>query len=98
MGDGWVLLVYETLVNRVPPTSCRPPRCPRLPPATKSLVPARGLGLGAGLSALPAQELLGNRIHAWGRGGETDDFIFFKGDSQFVHPLITRASELEFHG
>lgn len=42
MGDGWVLLVDETLVNRVPPTSCLPPRRalaagdPRLPPATKS--------------------------------------------------------------
>lgn len=48
MGDDWVLLVDETLVSRVPPISCRRPRCalaagdPRLPPATKSRVPRAG--------------------------------------------------------
>lgn len=75
MGDDWVLLVDETLVSRVPPISCRRPRCalaagdPRLPPATKSRVPARGLELGTGLPALPAQGLLGKTHARVGAGG-----------------------------
>lgn len=33
----------------------------RLPPATKNRGPVRGLGLGAGLPPLPAEELMGER-------------------------------------
>lgn len=104
MGDGWVLLVDETWVNRAPPTSCRPPRCalaagdPRLPPAAQSLVLRGDSGSAQGSRLCQLKGSWGERMHAWGRGGETDDFIFFEGDSQFVHLLITRAPELGFDG
>lgn len=72
---------------------------PQAASSNKEPVPSRGLGLGAGLPALPAPGLLGKTHPRVGAGGrETDDFIFFKGDSQFVHLLITWAPELEFHG
>lgn len=75
------------------PQLCRRGRGARLPPATKNRGPVRGLGLGTGLPSPPAEELMEGR-----RGGGTDDFICFRGDSQFVQLLITRAPELEFHG
>lgn len=99
-GGGWVLLVDETLDNRVPPHFLSPlwPGCrggrgsaggaegARLPPAQR-VVAQRGDSLGAGLPPLPADELPGKSHPCMGR--ENDDFIFFKGDSQFVQLLIT---------
>lgn len=53
------------------PQLCRRGRGARLPPATKSRGPVRGLGLGAGLPPLPAEELMGK-----GGGGEEQMTLF----------------------
>lgn len=93
MGDGWVLLVDGTLVSRVPPTSSALPAVPWLRGTPGCLQQQRALSPHGDSDAAQRSRLCqpkgswGKRIHAWGRGGETDDFIFFKGDSQFVQSL-----------
>lgn len=106
MGDGWVLLIDETLVSRVPPTSCRPPRCalaagePQAASSNKEPCPragtrARRSAPGSASSRAPGE----NASTRGGGGGEKQMTLFSsKVTRSLCNLLITRASELEFHG